>query len=195
MKAKRNNMVGRSALVLLLILLCSIAVMMGCASPEEDIEWDVTLVGDNGEQQLLGYDEIKAMPAYTGRGGFITTVGTIYGPYDTKGVLIEDVCDLVGGLTPSDVVMVSATDGYSMVFDYEQVMGDINTHDPVSLKEVPHGELRLILMYEQDGNPLSDSDGKPLRLAVVGTDDLLTEGHYWVKWVDKVEVKRKAQID
>ena len=57
---------------------------------------------------------------------------------------------------------------------------------------MPHGELKLILMYEQDGKPISDSDGKPFRLAVVGDDNLLTEGHYWVKWVDRIEVKRKA---
>ena len=195
MKAKQNNRTSKIALILLLGLLCVMAVMVGCTSQEEPIEWDVTLVGNNGEQQILSYDEIKAMPAYKGQGGFFTTVGTINGPYKAKGVLIEDLCELIGGLTPSDVVMVSAIDGYSMVFDYDQVMGDINTHEPESLKEVPHGELKLILMYEQDRKPLSDGDGKPIRLAAVGTDNLLTEGHYWVKWVDRVEVKRKADAE
>jgi hypothetical protein len=28
----------------------------------------------------------------------------------------------------------------------------------------------------------------PLRIAVVGDKALLTEGHYWVKWVNKIEV-------
>ena len=44
-------------------------------------------------------------------------------------------------------------------------------------------------MYEQDGKTVPQNDGKPLRLAIVTPDtDLLTEGHYWVKWVDEIEV-------
>jgi DMSO/TMAO reductase YedYZ molybdopterin-dependent catalytic subunit len=43
-------------------------------------------------------------------------------------------------------------------------------------------------MYEQDGKPLSEDDGKPLRLAVAGDDRLLTEGFRWVRWVDRIEV-------
>jgi len=56
------------------------------------------------------------------------------------------------------------------------------------MKEVPHGELNLVLIYEQDGSLLSEEQGKPLRLAVVGQEDLVTEGFYWVKWVDRIEV-------
>jgi len=94
----------------------------------------------------------------------------------------------VGGIGPSDGVLVSATDGYSSVFGHDQLAGDLPTYDPVTMKEVPHEELGLILMYEQDGKPLSYDDGKPLRMAVVGSERLLTEGFYWVRWVDRIEV-------
>jgi len=60
---------------------------------------------------------------------------------------------------------------------------------------VPHEDLTLILMYEQDGAPLSDYDGRPLRLAIVSSsssDEFLTEGHSWVKWVNKIEVRTPA---
>ena len=50
--------------------------------------------------------------------------------------------------------------------------------------------LRVILAYEQDGEPLAYGDGGPLRLVVITeTPDVITEGSPWVKWVDRVEVK------
>jgi DMSO/TMAO reductase YedYZ molybdopterin-dependent catalytic subunit len=190
---KQAGIIARIIPAFIICLLCIAAAMPGCPAPEEHIDWDVTLVGSEGQQQVVSYDEIKAMPSYSGRGGFFTTVGIVNGPYKAKGVLLEDICDLVGGVTSSDVVLVSAPDGYMMAFDYDQVMGNINTYD-IDLHDMPHGELKLMLMYEQDGKPLSDNDGKPLRLAIVGPAEFLTEGHYWVKWVDRIEVKHKTEL-
>lgn len=137
---------------------------------------------------VLNYQDIKAMPSYQGQGGFFSTVGAIFGPYEAQGVTLEDLGKLVGGITPQDVVMVSAQDGYSTVLDYEQVMGEYVTYD-TRLKEVPHEELKTILMYRQDGRLLRHDDGKPYRLAVVGNQEgLLVEGNYWVKWVDRIEI-------
>jgi hypothetical protein len=150
--------------------------------------WDLTLVGAGGEQQVLSYKDITAMPTYEGSGGFFTTVGVINGPFKVKGVPVEDLCRLVGGISPDDIVLVSASDGYSTVLDYDHIMGDFITYAPVTLKETPHGEIKPILMYEQDGRPLSEDDGRPVRMAVAGTDGLMTEGLYWTKWVNKIEI-------
>ena len=48
------------------------------------------------------------MEPTTAQGGFFTTTGVVHGPYEVKGVSIEDLCELVGGLGPSDGVLVSA---------------------------------------------------------------------------------------
>jgi DMSO/TMAO reductase YedYZ molybdopterin-dependent catalytic subunit len=143
----------------------------------------------------LDLEAIHALPSYTGKGGFFTTVGVVYGPYEGQGVPLSELCRLVGGIGPSDIVMVSAEDGYSTVLDYDQVMGNFLTYSLTLdvekkevVREVPHGELKPVLMYRQNGNPLSDDDGKPLRIAVIGTEPLLTEGNAWVKWVNKIEV-------
>ena len=157
---------------------------------DEIINWNLTLVGK--EEKVIGFDEIRAMPTYEGYGGFFTTVGIKNGPYRCEGVPIEDLCDLVGGINPSDILWVSAPDGYMMVFDYGQIMGNITTFHPDDLREVPHGKLTLILAYEQDGKILSVYDGKPLRLAVVSEDKLLTEGSYWVKWVDRMGIQSQS---
>ncbi len=159
-------------------------------SATEAIDWDVTLVGKNNEQRTLSYKDIRHLPAQEGQGGFFTTVGVVNGPYEVKGVLLQDLCDLVGGVSEKDVVAVSATDGYSMVFDYDQLCGGIETYDPATIHEVTHETLMILLTYEQDGNSLPEGDGKPLRIAVVGDKPLLTEGHNWVKWVTKIEVIR-----
>jgi DMSO/TMAO reductase YedYZ molybdopterin-dependent catalytic subunit len=72
-------------------------------------------------------------------------------------------------------------------------MGGLITYDPKTIKEVPHSELKIVLMYEQDGKPLSQDDGKPLRLAIIGTDGLLEEGNMWTKWITKIEVVKVNQ--
>ncbi len=157
-------------------------------SPRGDPDWRLTLVGRSGDQRALTLQELEDLPASEGTGGFFTTTGQIRGPFEVKGVGLEDLCGLVGGLGESDLVFVSASDGYSSVFDQEQIAGGFPAYDPSTMKEVPHGELRLTLMYEQDGKPLSDDDGEPLRLAIIGTESLLTEGFYWVRWVDRIEI-------
>ena len=129
------------------------------------------------------------MPSYEGYGGFFSTVGMINGPFKCKGVPVEDLCALVGGINGSDTLWVSAQDGYMMVFTYDQVKGDFVTYEPATLKEAPHSPLKVILAYEQDGALLSEDDGRPLRLAIVSEDKLLTEGHYWIKWVDKIAIR------
>jgi DMSO/TMAO reductase YedYZ molybdopterin-dependent catalytic subunit len=188
----------RALPVLCLGLICIVAAVLVYAHPwqgdasESDVEWSLTLVGSNGENVTLSLKDMKAMESTTSQGGFFTTTGVVHGPYDVKGVRIEELCDLVGGLGPSDGVLVSAVDGYSAFFEHDEVGGDISTYEysaaTSDLKEVPHENLWLTLMYEQDGKPLSDDDGKPLRLAVAGDDRLLTEGFRWVRWVDRIEV-------
>ena len=157
---------------LLLIAAAAVVFVRLQIAPQEDIDWDVTLIGSSGDEMIMTYDQIKALPCYEGSGGFFTSVGYINGPYQLKGVPVTELCDLVGGITPQDTVFISASDGYSTVLDYKQVTGDFITYDPATMREVPHGQLRLILMYELDGRRLSEEEGKPLRLAIAGVDSL-----------------------
>jgi DMSO/TMAO reductase YedYZ molybdopterin-dependent catalytic subunit len=177
----------------ILTLVIGVALIAGAAGyyikeRPTPIKWELTLVGKNSEERVLEYDDVRRLPSQDARGGFFTTVGVVNGPYEVKGVPLQNLCALVGGIGPDDLVSVSAVDGYSMVFDADQLAGHIETYDPVTLREVPHEKLAVLLIYEQDGKPLSEADGRPLRLAVVGSEALLTEGHNWVKWVNRIEV-------
>lgn len=171
--------------------IAAVAYLNPFGAPEEHIDWNVTLIGSSGEEKVLTFDEIKAMPSYKGYGGFFTTVGMKYGPYKCKGVPVNDLCDLVSGFNASNTLWVSAPNGYLMVFTYDQLNGNFLTYESEDLKEMPYGDWKVILMYKLDGAPISDYDGKPLRLVLVSpsNDQLMTEGHYWVKWVDKIEVR------
>jgi len=200
---KMPNRRRRQVLPILIVgLICIVAAVLVWAQPwkgnasESDVEWNLTLVGVNGENATLSLKEIRAMEPATAQGGFFTTTGVVHGPYEVKGVSIEDLCELVGGLGPSDGILVSAPDGYSAFFEHDEIEGNIATYQydtaTGNLDEVAHERLGLILMYEQDGKRLSDDDGKPLRLAVAGAESLLTEGFRWVRWVDRIEVIRSG---
>jgi DMSO/TMAO reductase YedYZ molybdopterin-dependent catalytic subunit len=156
------------------------------------VDWDLTLIGRDGQPLVLSYEELKSLPAVETRGGFFSSVGVIYGPYQLKGIQLEALLAMVGGMTASDVLLVAAQDGYSSVFDYRQITGEIDTFEPGTLRLVPQGAVEFLLIYQQDGEPLSDADGKPLRLGVTNPDGLLTEGHWWVKWVNRLEVRSLA---
>ncbi|MGC9444747.1 MAG: molybdopterin-dependent oxidoreductase [Candidatus Methanospirareceae archaeon] len=186
--------------LIIAIVVIGIAAIAGVAAvtylelfnaPAEQIEWNMTVVGSDGEEKVLTFEEIIAMESHESFGGFFTTVGTIQGPFELKGVPLADICELVGGIDTTNTVWVSAPDGYLMVFTYDQVInGEFRTFDPATFKEVPHEELTIILAFQQDGAPLPDNYGKPLRIAIVSSrDDYITEGHYWVMWVDRIEVR------
>lgn len=187
----KSRICGHNRLPLFTVAVAILIVSMfaiGCGesgeSAYEDIEWQLTLIGD--EEMVLEFDEILAMSPYSGRSGFFTSVGIVNGPFDIKGVPLLDLCDLVGGVDSSEFVRVAAVDNYSMVFSYNQLHGEFITYD-TGLHEVDSDGLVVVLMYELDGEPLTEDLGNPLRIAIIG-DDVLTEGHYWVKWIDRVEI-------
>lgn len=68
-------------------------------APEEKINWNLTLIGT--AEKVVTFDELRAMPSYEGYGGFFSTVGMINGPFKCKGVPVEDLCALVGGINDS----------------------------------------------------------------------------------------------
>jgi DMSO/TMAO reductase YedYZ molybdopterin-dependent catalytic subunit len=163
------------------------------STAEEPIDWNVTLIGSNGEQRVITYQEIRSLPSQEARGGYLTTAGIVYGPYKVKGVLLQDLCDLVGGIPTDGFVSVNAPDGYSMALEHDQIYnGGFLTWDPETMHEVTAENQRVLLTYEWDGGPISHNDGAPLRLAVVSDEPFLTEGHNWVKWVDEIEVNSTA---
>jgi DMSO/TMAO reductase YedYZ molybdopterin-dependent catalytic subunit len=85
---------------------------------------------------------------------------------------------------------LTAEDGYSMTFSYDQVMnGAFTAYDPATGSELPeHDPLTAIIAYSRGGQPLDPTEDGALRLEVVSeTNNQVVDGHWTVKWVAKGE--------
>jgi DMSO/TMAO reductase YedYZ molybdopterin-dependent catalytic subunit len=152
---------------------------------------NLTLVGLNGTTLVFDESDIAKMEPIESKGGFKTSAGSLRGIGNYTGVRLIDLCNLVGGINETSSIIVTASDGYSMVYTYDQVMGqNLVTFDPGTGDEVNHTEpLTVILAYYKDGLNLTSDDGAPLRLGIVGSEGVLTEGHWWIKYVTEIEVR------
>jgi DMSO/TMAO reductase YedYZ molybdopterin-dependent catalytic subunit len=141
------------------------------------------------ESKSLTMEDLKSLPATEGVGHFMNSVGEIMGPFNAKGVSLTEICNLVGGMEPSEAARVVAKDGYAMTLSYKRLAAnDFTTFDCATGKEVPHQDINVLLVYEEDGQPVDPESAGRLRLMVIGADTQATEGHWWVKWINEVEI-------
>jgi DMSO/TMAO reductase YedYZ molybdopterin-dependent catalytic subunit len=156
----------------------------------------LALVGPNGGH-ALSMDDLKALPVTEGQGGIKSSTGKITIPEPFKGVALKDlVTALEIPFDSSMGVTVTAEDGYSMTFSFDQVMnGAFTAYDPaVGNEMITHDPLTAIIAYEHNGQPLNTAEEGTLRLVVVSTtNNQVVDGHWSVKWVNKVEVKPVGQ--
>ena len=152
----------------------------------------LTVKGPNGGN-ILTMDQLKALPATEGQGGIKSSTGQITIPELFKGVALKDLVGYMNvAFDPSMGVAVTAEDGYSMTFSYDQVMnGAFIAYDPATGNELPtHDPLTAIIAYEHNGQPLNTTEEGVLRLVVVGPkNNQVVDGHWSVKWVNQVEAK------
>ncbi|MCE5298642.1 MAG: molybdopterin-dependent oxidoreductase [Methanoregulaceae archaeon] len=167
------------------------AVISGCSTtaPDPMVEnWQLSVNGTT--EKVLTMNDLKALPAVNGHGYCVSTTGARFGPYTCNGVDLRNIAALVGGVGSGQQVWVSAPDGYLWVFDLDQLNGEGFVTFNENLTEIPSPPLHIILMYEQDGKPLSYDDGGPARIAIVSEQPgVITEGSAWVKWVDRIEIR------
>ena len=123
-----------------------------------------------GGTQALTMNDLKALPAVKGWAGIKSSTGKITIPERFKGVAVDELCKLVGGLGPNTGVSIVAKDGYAMTISYDQIAnGDFITYDPGTGDEVKIKDpLKVIIAYEKDGKPLPEDSEGTLRL--VGSD-------------------------
>jgi hypothetical protein len=151
---------------------------------------NLTLVALNGTQLVLNEKDIARLLSFQSKGGFKTSAGSLRGIGNYTGVPISELLALVGGMNSNCSLKVSASDGYSMVYTYNQVQGkNFTCYSPATGDEVQSNQpFTMILAYYFNGMNLTSDEG-PLRLAIVGPQGLLTDGHYWIKWVTKLEIQ------
>jgi hypothetical protein len=154
----------------------------------------LTIVGADGQRKVLNQTDIAAMQSCTGKGGLKKSCGLISQPSNYTGVRVTEFLNSGGGMINDQALHVTASDGYSMVFTYNQVVNgqDFTTFDPVTGSQVNATQpLELVLAYYVNGTLLPSGEG-PLRLVILGPEGLLTEGHLWVKLITGLQVVLNA---
>lgn len=150
----------------------------------------LTLVGPDKELTFT-MEELKALPATSGQAGMLSSTGKITVPSLYTGVLLTDLVDLVGGLPDDYGLNVVAEDGYAMTMSYDQVMnGKFVTYDPSDGSEKQFDEpLRAMVAYEVNGEPLDERSDGILRMVIISEkNNQLTDGHWSIKWVERIEL-------
>ena len=200
MTSEKKRRVGTKYLLAVVVAVIVIGVVLWQAFPllvktQENtsltnlLPMNLTIVGLNGTQIVLNETAIGGLPSFESKGGFKTSVGALGGIGNYTGVQLSTLLALVGGLNSDSSLRVTASDGYTMVYTYNQVQGeDFTTYNPPTGDEVSASQpFTVVLAYHLNGMNLTSDDG-PLRFAILGSQGLLTDGHFWVKMVTKLEI-------
>lgn len=177
------------------LMIMTIVLFSGCTTqtPNENAEfegWNLTLSCE-GKESHLSLADLKKMPVYTGNGYLVSTTGIKYGPFVGTGVPLSDIVQTMGKSDENSRVYLYGSDEYLWVLESGQVSGAGYITFDENLSEIHDQKITPVLMYEQDGKPLSQDDGGPVRFALL-TDHagVITEGSGWVKWVSRIELHR-----
>ncbi len=150
-----------------------------------------------GGGHVLSLADIKALPVTQGMAGIKSSTGAITLPEKYTGVSLKDLVAYLNVPFDSSMgVTLTALDGYSMTFSYDQVMnGAFTAYDPALGKELAtHDPLTAIIAYEKNGQAINPTDEGPLRLVVVSArNDTVVDGHWTVKWVNQMDVRSVGQ--
>jgi len=175
----------------MLAIIMTVSMMLfslSACSTAEDTETVLTITKDDVSKSLTMSD-IKELPAVECSSYFMNSSGEIMGPFNAKGAPLTELCNLAGGMDSNDAARVIAKDGYSMTISQKRITNsDFTTFDVNSGSEIEHGDLTVILAYEQDGEPIDPTTDGPLRVMVVGDETEVTEGHWWVKWIENIDI-------
>jgi len=149
----------------------------------------LTLIALNGTQLVLNQTGMGRLPSFESEGGLETSAGSLQDNANYTGVKLSTLLALVGGMNSSCALNVTASDGYNMVLTYDQVQGlNFTTYSPVTGAEVSNTQpFILALAYYENGVNLT-SDIGPLRLVILGSQDMLTDGHLWVYEISTLQI-------
>jgi hypothetical protein len=149
---------------------------------------NLTVVAVNGTQLTLNEASISSLPAIRGVGASRNQLGIVKNLGNYTGPALNTFCNLVGGMSNTNVLRLTAIDGYNQTISYDQVNGAFATFDNVTGQSVQNNQsLTPLLAYHFNDANLSSSDG-PLKLAIIGPEGLATTSGYWVKQVVKLEI-------
>ncbi len=189
---RRAKIAGR-VLFLAFVLALLVAATLQTVACGSDGSSDATLqVVTSTGSQTFTLKQVKKMPAVKAQGGIKNSAGNITPPSEYAGVTVDELVKSLGGIPDGSGVTFVAKDGYEMTMSADQVKNgmfityDVSTGDEISVD----GPLTLVLAYEHEGEPTDPEADGALRVAILSDKgNQVTDGHWWVKWVTKIEIK------
>ena len=179
--------------ILIVITLFLILTLVTAGYGKEATKPEVTLKIIRGEEiKTFTLNELKAITPYRAEGNlWRSRRGILTEPfkYTYTGVKMTDLLDLIGGITEGNIIKVIAYDGYTKVFTYNQIKGKLTVMNRQGKPIEWSLPLTVILAYEEAGQLIPLTKGGPLRIAIVGPGNPITKGKFWVKWVERIEIK------
>jgi hypothetical protein len=168
------------------------AIVLMQPQPEETSIPHVVVVGGNNTSLNVTLTQMLAMTSVTKNGSYQNSYGNVRGYGLYTGVKISDLVDLVGGMSENDTLKVTASDEYSMTFEYGKV------YPNASILEI-QGD--MILAYEYNETRVPDY-AEGFRIAFLPADGYYSNadanattdpnpsaaGPQWVSNVVKIEV-------
>ncbi len=176
--------------LVILVVLVAVSACQNKGNAKEDSVTVLELEGPNGNMTFT-MDELMALPSVEGYAGFKSSTGKVTPPIIFTGVRIADLANMVSDYDATYGIELSAVDGYSMTFSYDQIMnGTFITYDPGTGNEYEYSAvLTPILAYLQEGEALNPQTDGYMRLEVISEqNDQVVDGHWTVKWVNKLTV-------
>jgi DMSO/TMAO reductase YedYZ molybdopterin-dependent catalytic subunit len=145
-----------------------------------------------GLSRAFGLADLRKLRSVEGPAGAKSSTGKIIAPRTYRGVALKDVLAACARFDSTMGVSVEARDGYGITLSYAQVMaGDFTAYDPSTGKKLAaRAPLTAVLAYECEGATLDPEKEGALRLVIVSPrKDVVTDGHWWVKWVTKLKLE------
>jgi DMSO/TMAO reductase YedYZ molybdopterin-dependent catalytic subunit len=140
-------------------------------------EWAITLEGTE-KNVTMSIAELEAyFRTYTASAGFKKVTGTIVGPDEYTGVMVEDLLDEVG-IEGDYSLLVVPTDYFNTTFTKSQVEGNVTVYD-LEGNDLGTGGVDMLLTFKK--NNVYSFDGELPRIIYINDSTAITDGHFWVK--------------
>jgi hypothetical protein len=195
-KGKLNTKLLAAIIIIIVVVSVSaVAAQYALTKPSTNSSlpaMTLTLVGSDGTTKTLTETDIAALQAYTARGvsrsgGKVGTIATY------TGVQVTDLLVLVGGMSAGQTLTVTAKDAYTNTYNYNQVVNgqDFHTYTADGTATTATQPLKLVVIYFREGVALGSDEG-PLKMGVLSSEGLATDGNQWVKMAVKLTVNPTA---
>jgi molybdate transport system substrate-binding protein len=148
--------------------------------------------GSNTQTYTLA--QLKALQSVTGWGAK-NKGGTVSGTDTYVGVRLTTLIKSIGGMTSSDFVKITGSDGYSKTLSWTQVyQGTFNVYD-LSGNSVTAGTQPFVsLIYIMDGNDLDATTG-PVETGIITMNGQASDASLWIKQTIKVEILKAVTLN